>query len=72
MLKSAQFGLSVVKLEDIRPEFPNPDAVQAYEALSFLYMHSPRHADWSVKALRMIVQLRSSARTRSATWTLSL
>ncbi len=45
-----------MKLEDIRPEFPSQDALQAYGALAFLYMHSPRHADWPVRALRLIIQ----------------
>ena len=38
------------------PEFPSQDAIQAYGALSFLYMRSPRHAKWPVEALRRIVQ----------------
>lgn len=38
------------------PEFPSDAAISAYGALSFLYMHSPRHADWSVRALRFLIQ----------------
>ncbi len=45
-----------MKLEDIRPEFPSHDALQAYGALAFLYMHSPRHANWPVRGLRLIIQ----------------
>lgn len=43
-------------LPDIQPEFPSPDAISAYGALSFLYMHSSRHADWSLRDIRRIVQ----------------
>ena len=43
-----------LKLPD--PEFPSQDAIWAYGALSFLYMHSPRHANWPVKALRLLIQ----------------
>ena len=42
--------------QDIRPEFPSADAITAYGGLCFLYMHSTRHAGWSVQQLRRIVQ----------------
>lgn len=42
--------------KDIKPEFPSADAISAYGALCFLYMRSPRHAEWSVRQLRRIVQ----------------
>lgn len=44
------------QIQDIRPEFPSADAIAAYGALCFLYMHSTRHAGWSVQHLRRIVQ----------------
>ncbi|MFV0294165.1 MAG: toxin-activating lysine-acyltransferase [Paracoccus sp. (in: a-proteobacteria)] len=40
----------------IQPEFPAQEAVRAYGALSFLYARSPRHADWPVSRLRLIMQ----------------
>ncbi|WJS85371.1 toxin-activating lysine-acyltransferase [Paracoccus sp. TOH] len=43
-------------LHDIRPEFPSQDAISAYGALSFLYMHSSRHLDWPLRDIRRIVQ----------------
>lgn len=47
---------AVPKIQDIRPEFPSADAITAYGGLCFLYMHSSRHAGWSVQQLRRIVQ----------------
>lgn len=44
------------QIQDIRPEFPSADAITAYGGLCFLYMHSTRHAGWSVQQLRRIVQ----------------
>lgn len=44
------------EIQNIRPEFPSADAITAYGGLSFLYMHSVRHAGWSVQQLRRIVQ----------------
>ncbi|MFC6712233.1 toxin-activating lysine-acyltransferase [Paracoccus cavernae] len=41
---------------NIQPEFPSPEAISAYGALSFLYMHSSRHAEWSLRDIRRIVQ----------------
>ena len=43
-------------LSGIRPELPSSDAISAYGALCFLYMHSACPADWPVFALRRIMQ----------------
>ncbi len=38
------------------PEFPTDDALRAYGALAFLYMRSPRYANWPFGALRLLLQ----------------
>lgn len=43
-------------IKKIHSEFPSSDAISAYGALCFLYMHSPRHSALSVQNLRRIVQ----------------
>ena len=38
------------------PEFPSEESLRGYGALAFLYMRSPRYANWPVKALRLFIQ----------------
>lgn len=38
------------------PEFPSEEMLKQYAALAFLYLRSPRYADWPVKALRLVMQ----------------